>query len=78
MANVDMCEHDWPGSGCRQCFPPMEEPRVTRCGKQIKLDGDHLADAVSDEAAQVIVDALTWIGTEPLGEAHDRLMKFFD
>lgn len=22
MANVDMCEHDWPGSGCKKCFPP--------------------------------------------------------
>jgi hypothetical protein len=24
MANVDMCEHDWPGSGCRLCFPLPE------------------------------------------------------
>jgi hypothetical protein len=21
MSSVDMCEHDWPGSGCRECFP---------------------------------------------------------
>ena len=21
MASVDMCEHGWPGSGCRECFP---------------------------------------------------------
>lgn len=21
MASIDMCEHDWPGSGCRECFP---------------------------------------------------------
>jgi hypothetical protein len=25
MSSVDMCEHDWPGSGCRECFPdPLE------------------------------------------------------
>jgi hypothetical protein len=22
MASVDMCQHDWPGSGCKECFPP--------------------------------------------------------
>lgn len=21
MASVDMCEHDWPGTGCKECFP---------------------------------------------------------
>lgn len=21
MSSIDMCEHDWPGSGCRECFP---------------------------------------------------------
>ena len=21
MASIDMCEHDWPGTGCRECFP---------------------------------------------------------
>lgn len=21
MSSVDMCEHDWPGSGCPECFP---------------------------------------------------------
>ena len=24
MASVDMCEHGWPGSGCRECFPQPE------------------------------------------------------
>jgi len=34
------------------------EPRITRAGKQVLLDGAHLADAVSDEAADVIAIAL--------------------
>lgn len=24
MSSIDMCEHDWPGSGCKECFPPKE------------------------------------------------------
>lgn len=27
MASADMCEHDWPGSGCKECFPPKEQDR---------------------------------------------------
>lgn len=28
MSSVDMCEHDWPGSGCRECFPVIENMQV--------------------------------------------------
>lgn len=31
-----------------------DEPRVQAHGKQVMLDGRHLADAVSEEAAKVI------------------------
>lgn len=53
------------------------QPRLTRTGKQVKFDGRHFADAASEDDAQAIVDALTWIGAKPPGEAHDRLMEFF-
>lgn len=25
MSNVDMCEHEWPGSGCEECFPKKSQ-----------------------------------------------------
>ena len=36
--------------------------RVTTHGKQIKLDGRHLADAISEEAAQALATALEYAG----------------
>lgn len=24
MASVDMCKHGWPGTGCKECFPPSQ------------------------------------------------------
>lgn len=41
MANVDMCEHDWPGSGCRKCFPRTDEVSVTQ--------DDSVRDGISKE-----------------------------
>lgn len=38
------------------------EPRVTAHGKQVKLDGEHLADARDDEAAEAIAIALNYVG----------------
>lgn len=29
MANIDMCEHDWPGSGCIECFPSKSPEKGT-------------------------------------------------
>ncbi len=28
MSSVDMCEHDWPGSGCKECFPDKKPEGV--------------------------------------------------
>lgn len=36
----------------------MTKPRATHCGKQIMLDGCHLADAASTNAARVIAICL--------------------
>lgn len=36
--------------------------RVTAYGKQVKLDGEHLADARDDEAAEAIAVALNYVG----------------
>lgn len=36
MTSVDMCEHDWPGSGCKQCRIERLENRV----KELELELD--------------------------------------
>lgn len=36
--------------------------RVTAVGKQVLLDGAHLADAVSEDAAKALADALEYWG----------------
>jgi hypothetical protein len=56
----------------------MSNQRLTVCGKQIKLDGQHLADAVSEEAAQVIAISLNTTGPfyTTISEQR-RLEEFF-
>lgn len=55
-----------------------DEPRMTCTGKQVKLDGHHFADAVSNEAAQVIVDCLEYAGSNDLPlECEERVSKLF-
>lgn len=39
-----------------------DERRATSCGKQVLLDGQHLADAKSEAAAAGIADALQYFG----------------
>jgi hypothetical protein len=29
MANVEFCEHDWPGSGCKECRAQREAAKMT-------------------------------------------------
>lgn len=54
--------------------------RVERFGKQVKVDGEHLADCVDEETAQVVVSALTYIGLPkeriPV-QVNDLLRGFF-
>jgi len=38
----------------------MSDLRVTAHGKQLKLDGRHLADCISDEAAEAIAIVLNY------------------
>lgn len=53
-----------------------DELRVTTHGKQVKLDGQHFADAASEEAARCIADAVNWIGSSKIPpDVHDRLMQ---
>jgi hypothetical protein len=37
MASVDMCEHEWPGTGCKQCFPPKQTTVPVINGKAVDL-----------------------------------------
>jgi hypothetical protein len=57
----------------------MSDERITRCGKEILLDGRHLADAVDDGAAEVITLALTYYGAPRHNVPHraERLIEEF-
>jgi hypothetical protein len=58
----------------------MPEPRVRACGKQLQLDGRHLADCRDYEAAEVIAICLNRAGVSqndwPVGELP-RVLEFF-
>jgi hypothetical protein len=49
--------------------------RITVCGKQIKLDDQHLADAVSEEAAQVIAICINRSGPFYTTKEEDLFLK---
>jgi hypothetical protein len=54
--------------------------RITVHGKQIKLDGEHLADAVSEEAADVIATCLNRAGLPRhawFRDEQERVGEFF-
>ena len=42
MASIDMCEHDWPGTGCRECFP--KKPKFNEYS--IPMDFENLPPAM--------------------------------
>ena len=44
----------------------MSEPRITRMGKELLLDGAHLADARDDKAAEAIRIALDHVAEHTL------------
>jgi hypothetical protein len=52
-----------------------EERRATALGKEVLLDGLHLADAVSELAAMAIADALEFAGASMPFEAEVRIME---
>lgn len=52
--------------------------RVTACGKQVKLDGEHLADARDDEAAAVMAICLNRAGLPPDRWPHDERVRVAD
>lgn len=39
-----------------------DQPRITRCGKQLMLDGNHLADAIDERAAEAMEICLNHAG----------------
>ena len=50
MSSIDMCAHDWPGSGCPECFPKAVSggvgfrfdvcmtPDDPQCGEPLDID----------------------------------------
>lgn len=57
----------------------MMKNRVAAHGKQLKLDGDHLADCRDEAAAEAIAIALNRISKNqliPTGE-HELVLRFF-
>ena len=58
---------------CGDQHQPLEDaPRVTVHGKELQLDGHHLADCISDEAAEAIAICLNNAGLWPW-EVKDAL-----
>ena len=63
MASVDMCEHDWPGTGCRQCFPKHQE-------KQMNIDS--IIETIEKLKPRVSEDLLgAYCGTDEEAEFSD-------
>ena len=50
----------------------MSPPRVTHHGKQVLLDSEHLADAVSAEAAEVIAICVERAGLDNITDPAER------
>ena len=57
----------------------MADLRLTTHGKELLLDGDHLADFVSDEAAQAVAVALNYGVPSCRAPVDDvrKLIEFF-
>jgi len=57
----------------------MADERVRACGKQLQLDGHHLADCRDDEAAAVIAICLNAgrLDSRLPQEARCRVQEFF-
>jgi len=56
----------------------VSERRVISNGKQVLLDDDHLADAVSEHAARVIADALQYFGGSLTPDSEQDMMDLFE
>lgn len=57
-----------------------DEQRATAHGKEVCLDGEHFADAVSPEAAAVICDCINFAGLPAdrwPTDANERVIRFF-
>jgi hypothetical protein len=58
----------------------MSDERITCAGKEILLDGRHIADAVDENTAEIIAIVLTYAGLPsqsiPTSAAH-RIEDFF-
>ena len=52
MASVDMCDHGWPGSGCKRCFP--------------KLMPEQLPETRFLDMAAIDAGMVTWSGGQGL------------
>lgn len=54
MSNVDMCEHDWPGTGCRECMREAHKAKISTLEDRIlgEIESKMLAEAELHEAAE--------------------------
>jgi hypothetical protein len=55
----------------------MSEDRATAHGKQLKLDGRHLADCISDQAAEALAICLNRITAYRMTDREDRILTEF-
>lgn len=54
MANVEFCEHDWPGSGCAKCRAEREEAKLA-CEAAVAVVGSVAVESQIEDVELVKV-----------------------
>lgn len=59
MSNVDMCEHGWPGTGCRECMREAHEDKVSQLEDRFldEVENRMMAEAKLFEASKLALKA---------------------
>lgn len=59
MSNVDMCHHDWPGTGCRECMREAHKVKVSKLEDRLldEIESKMLAEAELHNAAELSLKA---------------------
>lgn len=63
MSNIDMCSHDWPGTGCRECMREAHKAKVSKLEDRLldEIESKMLAEAELHKAAELALKAETRI-----------------
>ena len=77
MSNVDMCHHDWPGTGCRECMRESHKVKVSQLEDRLldEMESKMLAEAELHNAAELALKANSRI--EELEQSLDWILTGF-